>query len=196
MMLPAFSQPVFDSQRTFRELLQAMARPAVPRALPVLPPAPAPVSPEAMAILLTLCDATTSVWLQQPDDDVIRHLRFHAGIKLVDKPQEADFALITDPVSMPPLDVFARGDLRYPDRSASVIIQVAALSPSPAHNGRSRFEGPGIRSTEALAIDGLPTHFWQQRAALAAQLPLGIDLYFVAAQQVVGLPRTTRWLEG
>lgn len=195
MMLAAFAQPVFDSQRSFRELLQAMARPAVPRALPVLPPAPAPISPAAMAILLTLCDATTSVWLQQPDDEAIRHLRFHTGTKLAEQAQHADFALISDPLSMPPLDTFARGDLRYPDRSASLILQVAGLNASPAPGEGNRFAGPGIRDTVPLAIAGLPTDFWQQRAALAAQLPLGIDLYFVAAQQVVGLPRTTRLLE-
>jgi alpha-D-ribose 1-methylphosphonate 5-triphosphate synthase subunit PhnH len=193
MMLAAFAQPVFDSQRTFRELLQAMARPAAPRALPVLPPAPAPVTSEAMAILLTLCDATTSVWLQQPNEEVIRHLRFHAGLKLADEPRHADFALITDPLSMPSLDVFARGDVRYPDRSASLIVQVAGFDPSAESR---RFAGPGIQNTTTLAIDGLPADFWQQRTALAAQLPLGIDLYVVAAQQVVGLPRTTRLLEG
>jgi alpha-D-ribose 1-methylphosphonate 5-triphosphate synthase subunit PhnH len=222
MMLAAFANPVFDSQHTFRELLQAMARPAVPRLLPVLPPSPAPIAPAAMAILLTLCDAATSVWLQQPQDDAVRHLRFHAGAKLVEQPQDADFALITDPASMPPLDAFARGDMRYPDRSASLIIQVAAIDssscsqgeawegshalastqecltppqPSPASRGGSRFSGPGIRDTQSLAVDGLPHDFWEQRAALAAQLPLGIDLYFVAAQHVVALPRTTRLLE-
>jgi alpha-D-ribose 1-methylphosphonate 5-triphosphate synthase subunit PhnH len=225
MMLAAFANPVFDSQRTFRELLQAMARPASPRELPVLPPSPAPIAPAAMAIVLTLCDSTTSLWLQQPEDEAVRHVRFHAGVKLVAQPQDADFALITDPASMPPLDAFARGDMRYPDRSASLIIQVAAIhsspcvqgeagrgshvpallqdsatppQPSPASRGGSAccFAGPGIRDTETLAIDGLPSDFWQQRAALAAQLPLGIDLYFVAAQHVVALPRTTRLLEG
>jgi alpha-D-ribose 1-methylphosphonate 5-triphosphate synthase subunit PhnH len=192
MMLAAFANPVFDSQRIFRELLQAMARPAAPRALPVLPPSPAPMTPAAMAILLTLCDATTSVWLQQPEEEAVRHLRFHAGLKLAEQPQDADFALITDPASMPPLDAFARGDLRYPDRSASLIVQVAGFRT----DGSNRFMGPGIREAETLAIEGLPHDFWQQRAALSAQLPLGIDLYFVAAEQVVGLPRTTRWLEG
>jgi alpha-D-ribose 1-methylphosphonate 5-triphosphate synthase subunit PhnH len=196
MMLAAFANPVFDSQRTFRELLQAMARPATPRELPVLPPAPAPISPEAMAILLTLCDATTSVWLQQPDEEAVRHLRFHAGLKLAEQPRDADFALITDPASMPRLDAFARGDLRYPDRSASLIIQVAGFDASPASKEGSKFTGPGIQDTATLAIDGLPRDVWHQRAALSAQLPLGIDLYFVAAHQVVGLPRTTRWLEG
>jgi alpha-D-ribose 1-methylphosphonate 5-triphosphate synthase subunit PhnH len=192
MMLAAFANPVFDSQRTFRELLQAMARPAAPRALPILPPSPAPIAPAAMAILLTLCDATTSVWLQQPEEEAVRHLRFHAGLKWVEQPKDADFALISDPASMPPLDTFAHGDLRYPDRSATLIMQVAGFRTESSN----RFEGPGIRTSEALSVDGLPDDFWQQRAALAPQLPLGIDLYFVAAQQVVGLPRTTRKLEG
>jgi alpha-D-ribose 1-methylphosphonate 5-triphosphate synthase subunit PhnH len=195
MMLAAFAHPVFDSQRTFRELLQAMARPASPRLLPVLPPSPAPIAPAAMAVVLTLCDATTSVWLQQAEDDAVRHIRFHAGVKLAEQPQDADFALITDPASMPPLEVFARGDMRYPDRSATLIVQVPAMNASPASKGGSRFGGPGIRSTQSLVIDGLPHDFWQQRAALAAQLPLGIDLFFVAAQHVVALPRTTRLLE-
>jgi alpha-D-ribose 1-methylphosphonate 5-triphosphate synthase subunit PhnH len=224
MMLAAFAHPVFDSQRTFRELLQAMARPAVPRTLPVLPPSPAPIVPAAMAIVLTLCDATTSVWLQQPHAEAVDHVRFHAGLKLVEQPQEADFALISDPLSMPPLEVFARGDLRYPDRSASLIIQVASISPSPcllgeagrgcsstrveaslkstppqpspASRSGSRFSGPGIRDTVTVAIDGLPPDFWRQRTALAAQLPLGVDLFFVAGQDVLALPRTTRLLEG
>lgn len=196
MMLAAFANPVFDSQRTFRELLQAMARPAVPRPLPVLPPAPAPIAPAAMAIALTLCDATTSVWLQQPEDEAIRHVRFHTSLKLVERPQDADFALVTDPVSMPPLDAFACGDMRYPDRSASLVIQAAAINPVPVGGAGHSFAGPGIRDSETVAIDGLPVDFWQQRAALAALLPLGIDLFFVAGQQVLALPRTTRLLEG
>jgi alpha-D-ribose 1-methylphosphonate 5-triphosphate synthase subunit PhnH len=222
MMLPAFASPVFDSQRTFRELLQAMARPAAPRLLPVLPPAPAPISPAAMAIVLTLCDATTSVWLQRPTDEAVRHVRFHAGLRIVEQPHEADFAVITDAASMPPLDAFAHGDLRYPDRSASLIVQVSSMNaspcsqgeagrgrsdasssqdrltppqPSPASRGGSAFVGPGIRDAQSLVIDGLPNDFWRQRAALSAQLPLGIDLFFVAAQHVVALPRTTRLLE-
>ena len=190
-MLAAFADPVFDSQRTFRELLQAMARPASPRSLPVLPPSPASVASAAMAILLTLCDATTSVWLQHPEEDTAQHLRFHAGLRLAEQPRDADFALINRPAAMPALAHFACGDPRYPDRSASLIVQVDGFRTDTG----ARFAGPGIRDTESLAIDGLPEDFWRQRAALATQLPLGIDLFFVAAQHVVALPRTTRLLE-
>ncbi|GGA28105.1 phosphonate C-P lyase system protein PhnH [Dyella nitratireducens] len=190
-MLTAFADPVFDSQRTFRELLQAMARPAVPRRLPVVPPSPAAVAPEAMAILLTLCDAATSIWLQRPDAEAVDHLRFHTGLRLADQPQQADFALIDDPASMPALACFAHGDPRYPDRSASLIVQVNGFRT----DGGAHFAGPGIRDAERLSVEGLPSDFWQQRAALSTQFPLGLDLYFVAAQQVVAMPRTTRLLE-
>jgi alpha-D-ribose 1-methylphosphonate 5-triphosphate synthase subunit PhnH len=191
MMLAAFAHPVFDSQRNFRELLQAMARPAAPRAVPVLAAAPAPILPATMAVLLTLCDADTAVWLQQPNDEVASHLRFHAGVRLVQEPADADFALITAPSSMPPLSLFAHGELRYPDRSATLIVQVDGFD----DNVGRRFAGPGIRDVEQLAIEGLPTGFWQQRAAMSAQLPLGVDLIFISGERMVALPRTTRVLE-
>ena len=191
MMLAAFAHPVFDSQRNFRELLQAMARPIAPRAMPVLAPAPAPILPASMAALLTLCDADTTLWLQQSNDAVATHLRFHAGVRLVQDPADADFALITEPASMPPLTMFAHGDLRYPDRSATLIIQVEDFR----GNAGKRFAGPGIRDVEQLLIEGLPGEFWQQRAAMSTQLPLGVDLIFISGQRMVALPRTTRVLE-
>lgn len=191
MMLAAFAHPVFDSQRNFRELLQAMARPVVPRIVPTPAAAPAPILPATMAVLLTLCDADTALWLQQPNDEVASHLRFHAGVRLVQEPAEADFALITEPSSMPPLSQFAHGELRYPDRSASLIVQVEGFD----DNAGRRFAGPGIRDVEQLAIEGLPARFWQQRAAMSAQLPLGIDLIFISGERMVALPRTTRVLE-
>lgn len=191
MMLAAFADPVFDSQRNFRQLLQAMARPATPHALPALPPSPAPATAEAMAVLLTLCDQATPVWLQANHPELAQHLRFHAGTPLPDAPAAADFALITDATAMPALDAFALGDPRYPDRSTTLIVQVDAL-----HAGTgTRFAGPGIRDHVRCAIHGLPARFWHERAALAARLPLGVDCFFVAARQVLALPRTTRLLE-
>ncbi|GLQ93147.1 phosphonate C-P lyase system protein PhnH [Dyella acidisoli] len=190
-MLAAFANPVFDSQRTFRELLQAMARPAVPRALPVLPPAPESVAPAAMAILLTLCDAATALWLQQPVGNALEHLRFHTGLRVAQTAKEADFALITAPDAMPSLQSFAQGELRYPDRSTSLIVQVQGFR----NEAGVCVAGPGIRDQEMLHIEGLPADFWTQRAALAESFPLGIDMFFVAEQHVLALPRTTRLLE-
>jgi alpha-D-ribose 1-methylphosphonate 5-triphosphate synthase subunit PhnH len=190
-MRAAFAQPVFDSQRNFRELLQAMARPAAPRVMPVVAPAPAPILPATMAALLTLCDGDTTLWLQQTNDEVAAHLRLHTGVRLAQSAMDADFALITAPAAMPLLTTFAHGDPRYPDRSATLIVQVEGFT----DNAGPHFTGPGIRDVERLMIEGLPAAFWQQRAALRAQLPLGIDLIFIAGERMVALPRTTRVVE-
>lgn len=190
-MLAAFAHPVFDSQRTFRELLQAMAHPAVPRGLPVLPPAPAPMTPAAMAILLTLCDAATSLWLQQPAEEALEHLRFHTGLRVTQSAKEADFAWIATPDALPSLHAFAQGELRYPDRSTSLIVQVPGFRTDIG----VCMVGPGIRDRQMLHIEGLPAGFWAQRAAMAESFPLGVDMFFVTAGHVVALPRTTRLLE-
>lgn len=190
-MLAAFANPVFDSQRTFRELLQAMARPAIPRSLPVLPPAPAPMTPAAMAILLTLCDAATSLWLQQPAEEALEHLRFHAGLRVAQNPNEADFAWIAAPAALPSLHDFAQGELRYPDRSTSLIVQVQGFR----NDTGVCVAGPGIRDRQMLHIDGLPADFWTRRAAMTESFPLGIDMFFAAANHVLALPRSTRLLE-
>jgi len=189
-MLAAFEHPVFQAQATFRELLQAMARPAQPRPLPALPPSPSSIAPATMALLLTLCDADVTLWLQQADEQVTQHLRFHTGVNIVAEHGRADFALITAPASMPALDSFSLGEPHYPDRSTSLIMQVPAM-----HAGQGdRFSGPGIEHAQRLAIDGLPFLFWQQRAALASRLPLGLDIYVADSSRVACLPRTTvRW---
>ena len=55
--MPAFSQPVFDMQRVFRVVLDAMSRPARLCRLPVFPQSvPDGLSPVLAALALTLCD--------------------------------------------------------------------------------------------------------------------------------------------
>lgn len=190
-MLAAFEHPVFEAQVTFRELLQAMARPAQPRTLPALPPSPPPIAPAVMALLLTLCDVDVTLWLQQADALALHYLRFHTGVKIVPDHAQADFALVTMPDAIPALDTFSLGDPYYPDRSTSLIVQVPAM-----HAGEGdRFRGPGIEHEQRLAIEGLPASFWQQRAALTSRSPLGLDMYFADATRVAALPRTTHRLE-
>ena len=90
-----FADPVHDAQRCFRTIMNAMARPGTLQAIETggLKP-PAPLTPVAAAIALTLVDYDTPVWLDGPfarSEAVKTFLRFHTGAPIVSEPVEAAF---------------------------------------------------------------------------------------------------------
>src|SRR6202011_4552509 len=87
-----FADPVPDAQRCFRAVLDAMAHPGrITRATGVTPPAP--LSSAAGAVLLTLVDHETPLWLD-PDARVARRwIEFHCGAPIVSDPASCGFAV-------------------------------------------------------------------------------------------------------
>lgn len=185
---PGFVDPVLDAQGSFRAILDAMARPGTIHRPAKLPPAAGPLGPAAAAVCLTLMDLDTPVWLDGAAQPAAAYLGFHCGSPVVADPAAASFAVIADARSVGPLDRFAIGEADYPDRSATLIVQVAALAAS----GGYRLSGPGIASQARLLVDGLDPAFAGQWQSNTARYPLGVDVIFAAADTVAALPRTTR----
>lgn len=192
-LLAGLADPVLESQHIFRTVLDALARPASLHTLAGLPAAPAPLAPATAAVLLALADTETPVWLDGAarTEAVCGHLRFHCGCPLVPMPAAATFAVIAAPQAMPPLAAFAQGSDQYPDRSATVLIQVPSLTDGPTW----RLSGPGIRDHAHLSPAGLPADFPRWLADNHAGFPLGIDILFTCGDRLTALPRSTR-LEG
>lgn len=141
--MPAFSQPVFDMQRVFRVVLDAMSRPARLCRLPVFPQSvPDGLSPVLADLALTLCDGESPLWLSPGlrKDETTTWLRFHCGCPIVEEADKAAFALVADASELPPLSAFAQGVPAYPDRSATVLL--AGL----AFDAGTRFRGSGPAS--------------------------------------------------
>ena len=189
-LLPGLADPVLDSQRVFRAVLDALARPGQIIPAPIAPEAPRPMTGVAAALALTLLDFETPVWL---DDEmgaggVAEYLRFHCGMPLAATPADAQFALVADPAQMPSLDAFNQGIAEYPERSTTLILQVPALS-----GGRAvTLRGPGIDGQASLAVAGLPDSFWPQWAENRALFPCGVDVILAGPGAYAALPRTTR----
>jgi alpha-D-ribose 1-methylphosphonate 5-triphosphate synthase subunit PhnH len=186
-----FANPVFDAQAIFRAVMDAMARPGTAQPAKAETQPPQPLSPVAAALALTLCDNDTPLWL----DGSLRHtpvvanwLGFHTGVPLADTPADAHFALVADPASLIALENFAQGTQEYPDRSTTLILQVASLS---AGDGLV-LEGPGIDGSASFAPTPLPRHFVEQWKQNRARFPRGIDLVLAAPEGIACLPRTTR----
>jgi len=184
---PGFGDPVFDSQRVFRAVLDAMARPGRLARIDVALVPPAPLDPATAAVALALADYDAPVWLDETagTDAVVEYLRFHCGCPLAAEPARAAFALCIAP---PSLARFDPGTDEFPEASTTVIVQVADL----AANGPLALTGPGIDRTHRLAVAGLAEEFWAERKAVNGAFPRGIDVILACGRHVCGLPRTTR----
>jgi len=189
-LLPGYADPVADCQRAFRAVLDAMARPGTVVAFDGPPEAPEGISGTAAGLLLTLCDAATPVWLDRrlAAGAVPSYLRFHTGAPLCDQPADAVFALAARMAPALPLDVLPCGTPDYPDRSATVIVEVDGFGRGEG----ARLTGPGIETETAFSAVGLPDGFWSAMQGNAMRFPLGIDVILAGPGAVAALPRSTR----
>ena len=188
-LLPGFTDPVHQSQQAFRATLNALARPGTPRILPAPAAAPSGWGPALTAMALTVFDQDTPVWLDAiaASAEAIAHLRFHCGCPVVSVPDIALFAVIADPAHAPPLHTFPIGDPQSPERSGTIILAIESLT----DGAPLRWTGPGIKGSVTVAPTGLPSNFVLQWADNHALYPSGIDVFLVAGDQIIGLPRTT-----
>jgi len=178
---PGFGDPVADSQSCFRAVLDAMARPGHLHAVRGVS-APAPLCDAAAAVLLTLADHETPLWLDPAATSAHAWTVFHTGAPIVPLCR-AVFAMA---LSLPELTDLADGTDEMPETSATVIVQVSSL----ATGRRFVLEGPGLREPRVLRIDGMPADFvtiWQRNHSL---YPRGIDCILCAGNRLAALPRS------
>ena len=186
-----FADPALDSQRVFRAVLDAMARPGSLQSVAAIASPPAPLDGAAAAICLSLADLDTPLWLDPLARQAAAYLRFHTGCPITDRPEKSAFAVIAEPGSIGGLDGFAQGEPDYPERSTTLILQVPALSEGSGWT----LSGPGIDGTSRLFVGGLGSWFLPSWKANGERFPCGVDVILTAGDRVAALPRTTR-LEG
>jgi alpha-D-ribose 1-methylphosphonate 5-triphosphate synthase subunit PhnH len=190
---PGFEKPVFDSQRTFRVLLNAMAHPGRIFRLEVNIEAPPPFYRASAAVALALVDFNTFAWADLPlHSEAVQWLRFHCGCPVAKESVFATFALVTDCRSLLPLNRFHPGTDESPGDSATLIVQVSDLTSA----GGLRLSGPGIQEAQYLAVSGLGKDFWDEWKVNHSLYPLGVDLILTRGEFLAALPRTTRVDEG
>lgn len=189
-VMPGFGDPVADSQRVFRALLAAFAHPATLHDVPRCCDHPAVLEPAAAAVCLALLDYETPLWIDpRVETAAVREfLRFHCGNSFATTPQAARFALLDCAAGMRSLDEFDCGDLEYPERSTTLLIQCRGFEAATA----VACSGPGIRDRAHLAVNGVESEFWRQWRSNHQLFPRGVDLIFIHGSRIAALPRTTQ----
>ncbi|MGH1355040.1 MAG: phosphonate C-P lyase system protein PhnH [Thalassovita sp.] len=176
-----FDQAPQQSARAFRAAMNAMARPGtIERVEGAAPPAPMSIATGVLA--LTLFDAETSVHLAGAYDcPAVRDwITFHTGAPFAGR-AFCDFA-VGAWQDLTPLEEYRLGTAEYPDRSATLIVELPALTAEGV-----TLRGPGIKDVARLTVPDLPT---LQTNAL--QFPLGLDFFFTCNDLLAALPRSTK----
>lgn len=190
-----FADPVLDSQAIFRLILDALAKPGTIHSVcDFVTEAPLGLQPATAACLLCLADYETPIFLPEwlRGGTAQRFLAFYTGARVTDEPLRASLAVIEGDSHECRLSHFDQGDDRYPDRSATLLVQCAHLNDGPPIT----LEGPGIKTTTTIAPSGLHDDFWQDVEANHALYPCGVDLIFCSGDRLMGLPRSSRIIRG
>jgi alpha-D-ribose 1-methylphosphonate 5-triphosphate synthase subunit PhnH len=191
MLTAAFADPVHASQVTFRAVMDALARPGMIVSLATTVAAPSPLDPAAAAVALTLLDYETPVWLDGAllaTREIADWIRFHTGAPITSDPRTAAFAFVADGAQAPAFEAFSLGTPEYPDRSTTIVLQVARFSAGESLT----LAGPGITGTQTFSASPLPNNFRAQLMANRALFPRGVDLILVSDNAVAALPRSVR----
>lgn len=190
LRIPGFADPTHDAQRVFRAVLDALARPTLAQQVVIDIRPPQPLGPVVGAVILTLCDEQTPVWVDaalRAEGDVTAWIGFHTGARIVDDPGEALFIVVSSPEAIPALADLRAGTDEEPHLSATVIVDAREAEPQSDLIAT----GPGVNGQAHWDGRGLPADFiarWRQNSA---QFPRGVDLILAEADAVRGLPRTT-----
>ncbi|MGB0670725.1 MAG: phosphonate C-P lyase system protein PhnH [Rhodospirillales bacterium] len=192
LTLAGFAEPVFDSTAVFRTALAAFSAPATVLPMPAFSETPAGLNRTATAVLLTLLDMDTKLWLSDELDraQVRDYFGFHTGCRFADAPGQCDFALCSAAEAAATARVLPVGTPEYPDRGATLIVQVSGLT-GGGESERRTFIGPGIQDRAELSLPGLAPDFWTWFAQSKALYPCGVDVLFAASDAIAALPRSS-----
>ncbi|KJZ18847.1 phosphonate C-P lyase system protein PhnH [Loktanella sp. S4079] len=174
-----FADAPVQSARAFREIMTAMAQPG---RINTVDGAHAPgISVASSVALLTLCDPDTPLYLAPSLDtaDLRNWIAFHTAAPLV-TPDKASFALGAWSELLG--QDFPIGIPEYPDRSATLIVEMPALSATGA-----TLRGPGIKDMARLSLPDADAMRDNTRL-----FPLGMDFILTCGSQLAAMPRTTR----
>ncbi|WP_449241533.1 phosphonate C-P lyase system protein PhnH [Desulfoscipio gibsoniae] len=181
---------VFDTQRIYRLMLDAVARPGkiMLLARPELYP-PAEINPYAAGVAFTLLDSETSFALL-PDNEASRqYICLNSGSR-AEELSRAQFIILDGRGDFPELAGLCRGDLLFPERGATLIVMVDAIG-EQGDGLRLTLRGPGVDGIHRLVLKGLCPANMHRVQKLNREFPLGVDLILTDQNgALAALPRS------
>lgn len=189
---------VFDSQVTFRALLEALSRPGTTADLPALlyRTLPKGLCAHVVSILKTLCDHRVSFSVGSADrrPDWVSYLEVNLASPF--RPvAEAHYVVFEGHTFDRDFALLNRGSLEFPEAGATALLRVRRLSAETDREPPGailRVAGPGVQGAAHLIVADLDPLYLQERRNANRFYPMGVDLFLVDdSGKVAGIPRTS-----
>jgi alpha-D-ribose 1-methylphosphonate 5-triphosphate synthase subunit PhnH len=189
---------IFDGQKHYRTLLQCTARPgSIGQLDDALMDLPSQLNRATALLALALFSGDISYYLDENEAPISNFIQREKAAKPASA-EQADFLILAGGNRLEALQLAKPGTLSFPDQGATVVLQVAAISPAPlAESLRLTLTGPGIESETVVFVLGACEEFFATLQERNAEFPLGVDVFLTcdslsAGPCVMALPRTTR----
>jgi len=186
---------VFDTQKLYRRMLDAMARPGTVAALPRTDIYPPPgLSAYASILAFTLLDSDTTFAVLPANELWQEYLAVNTGARPVD-PADAEFIILAGQKYGPELATARRGDLLSPEEGATIFAMVDTLEDDKGEL-KLTLTGPGVDGKATVFVAGLNWSNLENILSLNQEYPLGVDCFLTDRNgRLLALPRSTavRW---
>ena len=176
-----------EAQRTFRAVLDALARPGRTYRLPERP---LRTVPAALLPVLALADLDTPACVlgDDPDGGWQQVLATVTSAPAAVLPQARLVAALR-PLSGDELRALRRGSAAAPEEGA---LLSAAVSDGDRGDSRWQLSGPGVAGPDVITPVGWDGRLAAAREQAVAGFPAGVDLLLVSPDgRVLGIPRST-----
>lgn len=181
---------VYQTQETYRKLLDSMSRPGKISILKEMEKHWIPCHQATFLIASTLFDAEVSFHVVSDDNNLAKLLSAVTFARHV-AASEADYIVVPDGADemevMKAMKTCRIGNLLDPQSSATWLIEQNRISNSK----KVVLTGPGIKEQTYLCVD-VSEEFWMLREEEIKEYPLGMDLIFMDRYaKLACIPRTT-----
>jgi alpha-D-ribose 1-methylphosphonate 5-triphosphate synthase subunit PhnH len=194
-VIEACFDKVFDTQRIYRLMLDAMARPGKVNFLPELRlNPPSGLNQAAAAVALTLFDSETGFCVLPSNQAINDYIMFNTSAAVCPV-NLAEFIIVCGKEYHAQLRDVCSGTLLSPEKGATLIIMVDSLA-ADASGIKLQLSGPGIKDHSFLYISGLDKDNIQTISEMNQEYPLGVDIIYADnAGNVACVPRSSslRW---
>lgn len=187
---------VFDCQKVFKQLMDALAMPG--KICSIAQEGQNLEHPQGVmaAVALTLVDhsCTFAVIRNHSLEEELRQMTYGRPAAL----EEADYIFLPDSQEMENdqveniLEKAKKGTLPEPHKSAALFVGI----PSLRDGKESMLTGPGVKGQISIHLPQTGTRWLKIRQEMEIEFPCGVEIYFLTSEgELMAVPRKVKWEE-